>query len=70
MNNSKNNKNKNSKAQKKGMAVAKEFVSKDSLKFDPNGSYTGKTKNKYEQVITIHICFCTLFVIKISIIQL
>ncbi|MBQ4109771.1 MAG: hypothetical protein IJC74_02690 [Clostridia bacterium] len=51
MNNSKNNKNKNSKAQKKGMEVAKEFISKDSLKFDPNGSYTGKTKNKYEEPV-------------------
>lgn len=51
MNNSKNNKNKNSKAQKKGMEVANEFVSKDSLKFDPNGSYTGKTKNKNEEPV-------------------
>ena len=31
--------------------ITKEFISKDSLKFDPNGSYTGKTKNKYEEPV-------------------
>ena len=47
----KNCKNCNSKAQKKGMEVANEFISKDSLKYDPNGSYTGKTKNKNEKPV-------------------
>lgn len=38
----------NSQAQKASKAVAKSFVSDESLKADPSGSYTGHPRDKNE----------------------
>jgi hypothetical protein len=40
---------KKSAAQKKAEEAAKAFVSKETLKRDPSGSYTGHPVDKYDQ---------------------
>ncbi|MDO4563569.1 MAG: hypothetical protein Q4C12_07015 [Clostridia bacterium] len=40
---------KSSKAQERAMEVAESFVDRDSIKSDPNGSWTGKTAQKGEK---------------------
>ena len=36
---------------KKYKQIIKDYTDKDSLKFDPNGSYTGVTKEKGEKPV-------------------
>ena len=39
------------KKQSKAEELIKAYRNKESIKFDPNGSYTGITKEKYEKPI-------------------